>query len=411
MWINKAAWQKAGRWATRERCETEVRRERQPKCSRHPGTGRNAFGGGPPKGSVQHQEYINSTCAAALVSRAKTGNTAQLWATGLDCDAGSKRVEVRRCRVRDHQATEQNLTRPLSGPDRVQESTGESCEHKPRRKRDESTNYGATFQRSVGHRLGGRQRSDAFDVAKRLQGSARARHLETQKVRRVLNCDAGAGVRQDRGDRDSKRVSESPAGCTFVGKRRGLATPGDARQLRSCASSEQYWKQTDFQKKSRGEVITSLACVMPALQSNAKDKRATDGVWTILLAPMTARTGPTHKAVTLDRYFSTFSQVKFSQTRQFSRVGIPVSDEHRHFAVNTLEETCWEIVAGPYTDKELGRIFTDGISPPRVLPRRGSLRENGTKFWDTETSQDLQEGTLREATSPPETRTTSQGRG
>ena len=153
----------------------------------------------------------------------------------------SKRVEERRCRVPVHQATEQNLTRPLSGPDRVQGSTGESCEHKPRRKRDESTNYGATFQRSVGHRLGGRQRSDAFDVAKRLQGSARARHLETQKwVRRVLNCDAGAGVRQDRGDRDSKRVSESPAGCTFVGKRRGLATPGDARQLRSCASSEQY---------------------------------------------------------------------------------------------------------------------------------------------------------------------------
>ena len=154
----------------------------------------------------------------------------------------SKRVEVRRCRVRVHQATEQSLTRPLSGPDKVQRNTGKSCEHKPRRKRDVSTNYGATIQRPVGHRLGGRQRSDAFDVAIRLQGSAKARHLESQKwVRRVLNCGAGASVRQDRGHRDSKRVSESPADCTSAdGRRRVLATTGDAWHRWSCASAEQH---------------------------------------------------------------------------------------------------------------------------------------------------------------------------
>ena len=252
----------------------------------------------------------------------------------------SKCVEVRRRRVRVHQATDQNLTWPLSGPDRVQGSTGESCEQKPRRKRDESTNYGTTFQRSVGHRLGGRQRSDAFDVA---NDCKEATGRNTWKPRSGSGECSTAMQEQVSGNIEATGIArESLRDLTTVhqpsvggeGWRRQV-THGNQGAARRPNRTE---RETDFQEKSRGEVITSLAYVMPAMQSNAKDKRATDGVWTMLLAPMTARTGPTHKAVTL--YFSTYSQVKFSQTLQDSRVGIPVSDEHRHFAVNTLEKTC-----------------------------------------------------------------------
>ena len=197
----------------------------------------------PPRSSVQHQDSTSARRAQPPLS------AGQRLATLRNCERrGSTAMQEQTCRSAATPRTRSSgdgadLTRPLSGPDRVQGSTGESCEHKPRRKRDESTNYGATFQRPVGHRLGGRQRSDAFDVAKRLQGSARARHLETQKwVRRMLNCDAGASVRQDRGHRDSKRVSESPADCTSaVGRSQELATPAAARSRTEVDYADFLW--------------------------------------------------------------------------------------------------------------------------------------------------------------------------
>ena len=85
----------------------------------HPGTGRIALGGGPPRSSVQHQERTTARRAQPPLS------ARQRLATLRRCERrGSTAMQEQSCRSAAMPRTRPsgdgaNLTRPLSGPDRV----------------------------------------------------------------------------------------------------------------------------------------------------------------------------------------------------------------------------------------------------------------------------------------------------
>ena len=155
--------------------------------------------------------------------------------------------------------------RPLSGPDKVQRNIFlESCDFFLRRKRDFSTNYGVNFFLTSGAFFLEAVRD--FFFLKFFYDCKEAFFFLKLFFPEVGQASAqlffaGAGVRQLRGDRDSKRVSETFFFFTFVGKRRVLTTPGVARQLWGCASSEQlfFWGQTFLEEvQRRGDHVPRL---------------------------------------------------------------------------------------------------------------------------------------------------------
>ena len=119
---------------------TEVRKGRDPRgCGTSLGRAATAFGAGPKTRIAAPNKTSSPSCAAALVSRAKTGNTARRG-RGAQLRSRSRLGKARRCRPR-----------VLSGiglkPDETacRDPTGsrhweKSCEHGARRERGKPAN-------------------------------------------------------------------------------------------------------------------------------------------------------------------------------------------------------------------------------------------------------------------------------
>ena len=132
-----ANWYDGGRLADGVRAE--ARRGRDPRgCGTSLGRAATALGENPKERRAAPRITISPSCAAALVSRAKTGNTARCG-RGAQLRGRSRHGIARRCRPRVLSGIGLILTRLLSGSDRVG-ALGKNCGQGARRERGESAN-------------------------------------------------------------------------------------------------------------------------------------------------------------------------------------------------------------------------------------------------------------------------------
>ena len=203
----------------------EVRRGRDPcGCGTSLGRAATTFGADPKERSAAPNKTISPSCAAALVSRAKTGNTARSG-RGAQLRSRSRLGIARRCRPRVLSGIGLILTRLLSGSDRVEAL--EKAANTVHGVSVATPKVGEAVPTTRGTECGG----DAFSVAKRLRERARARHLKpksgpsgrsTAKQEHVSGKNVATRIA-----RESLRALVRNS---VDGRRQVLATPAAARR-------------------------------------------------------------------------------------------------------------------------------------------------------------------------------------